>query len=407
MLVTSITCVSATTTGTCSTTTTASLAVGQHATFDVTYKVTSTDLGQGVINNSSTASGNSTTPKNPTKTTKVTSTPSTASVATAELVTSKSSSPISTTNVKPTQTVTYTLTFANTKGTVAAPADYTDNVSDVLDDAAVVTAPKEATGSGLTVSAITKGKFTITGTVPAGTTDTVTYSVKVDSESTDTGNHVLNNYLIPTGTTPPSTCKATNPDCTTNPVPAITIKKSATPTTATVGQTVTYKFVVTNAGDTALHNVTVTDKFTSLPTDTLSSPIDCVSLATPTGTCSGTSIDLAIGQSATFTATYIVTAADGAKGVIDNSATASGNSTTPKNPTKTTKITSTPSTAVVTAKLVVKVTVPATTPVPKPAPAVLPFTGAPLAQEVGGGIVLIVAGLGLLLLEVRRRRRTS
>jgi uncharacterized repeat protein (TIGR01451 family) len=217
---------------------------------------------------------------------------------------------------------------------------------------------------------------------------------------------VLNNYLIPTGTTPPSSCKATNLDCTTNPVPGITIKKTATPTTATVGQTVTYKFVVTNAGGTALHNVTVTDKFTSLPTDTLSSPIDCVSLATPTGTCSGTSVDLAIGQSATFTATYIVTAADATKGVINNSATASGNSTTPNNPSKTTKVTSAPSTATVTVKPVVKV-VTTTKPIPQPTPATLPFTGAPLAQEVGGGIVLIVVGLGLILMDVRRRRRTS
>ena len=416
-LATPIECVSlATPTGTCSGTST-SLAIGQSATFKVTYAVTPADLANGVINNSSTASGTSTT----TPATKVTSPPSTASVATADLVTAKSVTPPSGTNVKPTQVLTYTLTFANTKGTAPAPVTFTDTLKDVTDDAAVTTPPALATGSGLTVGSVSGTKFTITGTVPAKTVDTVTFKVTVNSVSTDKGNHVLNNYLIPTGTTTPKSCLTTNPDCTTNPVPAITIVKSATPATvATVGQTVTYKFVVTNTGGTTLSNVSVTDKFTSPATDTLTSPIDCVSLANPTGTCSGTTTSLAVGQSATFTVTYKVTSADLANKVIDNSATATGNSSTPKNPTKTTKVTSPPSTA--TVKVIVTAAASSTTPTTTtsttastpaatsaatPTTSALASTGATLAKGVGGGVVLVLVGGGLVLLSMRRRRRAS
>ncbi len=429
-LSTPIKCIPATTTGTCtSSTTTANLGIGQHATFEVTYKVTSGDLANGVINNSATASGNSATPNNPTKTTKVTSPPSTASVATANLVTSKIVSPASGTNVTPGEVLTYTLTFANTKGTAAAPVNYTDNLADVLDDATVTTPPALATGSGLTVSSITttKGTFTVTGTVPAKTVDTVTYKVTVDAVTKDTtGNHVLNNYLVPTGTTPPSTCKATNTNCTTNAVPAITIVKTATPTTVTkVGQTITYKFVATNTGGTSLTNVSVTDKFTSPSSDKLSTPIKCIP-ATTTGTCtsSTTTANLGIGQHATFEVTYKVTSGDLANGVINNSATASGNSATPNNPTKTTKVTSPPSTASV--KTVVTAAASTTPPVTSApvsaapvsaapvsaapvsaAPEALAFTGAPLMQELAGAIVLIAVGMGLILVDIRRRRRSS
>ena len=348
-LSTPIKCIPATTTGTCtSSTTTANLGIGQHATFEVTYKVTSGDLANGVINNSATASGNSATPNNPTKTTKVTSPPSTACVKTANLVTSKIVSPASGTNVTPGEVLTYTLTFANTKGTAAAPVNYTDNLADVLDDATVTTPPALATGSGLTVSSISGTKFTITGTVPAKTVDTVTYKVTVDAVTKDSGNHVLNNYLVPTGTTPPSTCKATNTNCTTNAVPAITIVKTATPTTVTkVGQTITYKFVATNTGGTSLTKVSVTDKFTS-PT-TKDSLVDTHQVH-PGHNHGHLHLVDNHGQPGHRSARHLRGDLQGhlwdlANGVINNSATASGNSATPNNPTKTTKVTSPPSTA--------------------------------------------------------------
>ncbi|MFK4851295.1 hypothetical protein ACI3KT_06640 [Microbacterium sp. ZW T6_19] len=97
--------------------------------------------------------------------------------------------------------------------------------------------------------------------------------------------------------------------------PAIRVVKSATPTSEeefTVGQEVTYSFVVTNTGNVALTDVEVTDTgFTG--TGELS-PIVC-----PAGAA-----NLAPSVSVTCTATYTVTQDDVDAGSITNSATATG-----------------------------------------------------------------------------------
>ena len=72
--------------------------------------------------------------------------------------------------------ITYTLTFANTAGQAPATVNYTDDLSRVFDDATVTTQPALATGTGLTVGAIAGDAFTVTGTVAAGATATVTFS---------------------------------------------------------------------------------------------------------------------------------------------------------------------------------------------------------------------------------------
>ena len=98
--------------------------------------------------------------------------------------------------------VTYTLTFSNAAGKAPATVNYTDDLTKVLDDATVTAPP--ATLSGLTIGPITGGTFTVTGTLAAGATAGVTFSVKVNAP--DTGNHRLDNFVVPTGTTPPATC---------------------------------------------------------------------------------------------------------------------------------------------------------------------------------------------------------
>ncbi len=100
----------------------------------------------------------------------------------------------------------------------------------------------------------------------------------------------------------------------------------------------TYHFTVMNTGNVTLTNVHVTDTQTP-PAGALTSGPTCQSLATPTGTCTGSSTSLAPGQSATFVATYTVTQADLNNGSINDSATATG--TPPSGPATT----SLPSTA--------------------------------------------------------------
>ena len=95
--------------------------------------------------------------------------------------------------------------------------------------------------------------------------------------------------------------------------PALTIAKTATPTTVhKAGDTVSYSYLVTNTGNVTLTNVGVTDTF-SPPSTGLSGPISC-----PETT-------LAPGASTTCTAPeYIVTQADFYAGAINNSAIATG-----------------------------------------------------------------------------------
>ncbi|WP_420367228.1 DUF7507 domain-containing protein [Curtobacterium sp. L1-20] len=114
--------------------------------------------------------------------------------------------------------------------------------------------------------------------------------------------------------------------------PSLTIAKTATPTTITAaGQTVTYRFEVTNTGDVPLTNVTINDTaFSGTGT-------------APTITCPAGTASMAPGATVTCTASYTATQADVNAGRITNTATATGT------PPTGAPITSTPSTAVVTA----------------------------------------------------------
>lgn len=92
--------------------------------------------------------------------------------------------------------------------------------------------------------------------------------------------------------------------------PALSLVKTATPATYdSVGDVISYSYLVTNTGNVRLHNVTVTDdKATVSP----------VSVAT-----------LAPGASTTFTASYTITQADLDAGSVTNVATADSDETSP------------------------------------------------------------------------------
>ena len=96
--------------------------------------------------------------------------------------------------------------------------------------------------------------------------------------------------------------------------PSITLDKSADRRRLTVGDTITFSFLVTNTGDVTLAPVTVTDtSFSgSGPPPTISCPPSAASLAPrATVTCTGT---------------YVVTQADVDSGVVANTAVATGTS---------------------------------------------------------------------------------
>ncbi|RWZ52767.1 DUF11 domain-containing protein [Labedella phragmitis] len=161
-------------------------------------------------------------------------------VPAAALVIGKTVDPADGTAVDQGESVTYTLTFQNT-GRVPAAVDHLDDLSDVLDDAALTGTP--SADAGLT-AVLTGDELAITGSVPVGRTLTVTYTVLVDAYA-DQANHVLGNVLsLGDRTCPPLGCPGTE-----NPIRHVAVTKTADPVTeVATGDTVTYIVTVTNDG---------------------------------------------------------------------------------------------------------------------------------------------------------------
>jgi uncharacterized repeat protein (TIGR01451 family)/LPXTG-motif cell wall-anchored protein len=92
--------------------------------------------------------------------------------------------------------VTYTLTFTNTSADTSAPpvpVDYTDDMSGVLDDATVTSAPQSSVSE---VTAEREGDtLHVTGSLSSGETATITYKVRVNND----GDGSLANALVVTG----------------------------------------------------------------------------------------------------------------------------------------------------------------------------------------------------------------
>ena len=146
-------------------------------------------------------------------------------------------------------------------------------------------------------------------TLAAGASFTCTATYVVTQADVDAGS-VLNTARAvgtpPTGALVRSSAAAAVP---INATPAITLVKTADPASVErAGDTVTYTFVVGNAGNVTLDGVVVTD------------PLPGLSAVS----CPGFDGSLAPGETATCSATYAATQADVDAGTIDNTATASG-----------------------------------------------------------------------------------
>ncbi len=289
----------------------ASLAPGASVTCTATYTTTQADLNNGSIKDSATAAGKD--PKNNT----VTSAPATATVTTTQspaLTIAKSANPTTVSTVG--ATVTYSFVVKNTGNVTLTNVAVTDTQ----------TAPAGPLTSGPTCPA---GAASLAP--GASVTCTATYTTTL----ADLNNGSINDSATAAGTNPAGGTTTSTPSAaavTTTQAPALTIAKSASPTTVSaVGAVVTYTFVITNTGNVTLTNVAVTDAQTA-PAGSLTSGPTC-----PAGVAS-----MAPGASLTCTATYTTTQADLNNGSIKDSATAAGKD--PKNNT----VTSATATATVT-----------------------------------------------------------
>ena len=270
------------------------------------YVVTQADIDAGSVVDTATASG--TPPSGPV----VTSNPSTATV-TARLFPAvallKTAQPAAVTSAG--QTVTYQFQITNTGNTNLTGLSVTDTAFSGTGTPPVITCPVTSLVPGTTT--------TCTGTY-------VVTQADIDARTvTDTATATGNPPSGPPVTSAPSTATVT-----AEPAPALALLKTATPTTVTgAGQVVTYRYEITNTGNTSLTNIGATDLlFTGVR-------------GSPTITCPVTT--LAPQASTICTGTYVVTQADVDAGSIVNTAIATG--TPPSGP----DVISDPSTATVTA----------------------------------------------------------
>ncbi|MGK9221337.1 CshA/CshB family fibrillar adhesin-related protein [Microbacterium sp. SA156] len=146
--------------------------------------------------------------------------------------------------------LTYEITVTGT-GETTAPVAREDDLSGVLDDADLTTQPSSDTES-VTVTEVQDGRFAIGGTIGAGKTATITYTVTVRAAA-ERGDHRADNFLMAPGETPSTSCESGD-DCTSTPMPAISAAKSADPATGetvVAGQRVTYTLEFRNDGTAA------------------------------------------------------------------------------------------------------------------------------------------------------------
>lgn len=243
-------------------------------------------------------------------------------------------------STRPGDTVTYTVTARNIgvgSYTTAEPAVLFDDLSGILDDA---TFDGIATADRPGVLDYTAPKLSWTGALGPGESVSVRYSVVT---GTGGDGRMRNVAFVPndpddpqTPDCSPPTAGGRDPDtgepCATTTVllPSLTVVKTADRATVTAaGETITYRYRITNTGGTVIAPATVAETVFS------------GTGVRPVATCPDAAASLAPGASVTCTATYLVTQADIDSRAIVNTAVATG--TPPEGP----PVVSPPSTATV------------------------------------------------------------
>lgn len=230
---------------------------------------------------------------------------------------------------------TVTNTLAGLQFTKTSGAPYDANASTIVGDAGdtvlygfTITNTGRATVTGVAVNDPLLGTLpaanyqwpdaTQPGVLLPGQVAKATAIYTLTKANADAG--LLTNTASATGTTVNSkTSILSNDASTTTPTqaahPALSVTKSAVLSDANgsgvsgdAGDLISYSFVLSNAGDTPLFGVTLVDPLPGLST---------VAVTWPDASKPGT---LAVGQSATATATYTITAADVARVRVSNTA---------------------------------------------------------------------------------------
>jgi len=317
----------------------------------------------------------------------------------------KSVSPASGTAVFPGSTLTYTLTATNSgsgTGTDAITDGVPTNTTLVAGSVACGSPPSGASCS-VTSSSGTPGWSV---TLPADTSMTVTFQVKINA--TDTATITNFGTFTGPGCTSSSACST---NTVNNPVIVLTVVKSSQPasgSTVALGATVTYSLALSNAGSGAATDVTVSD--------TVPAGASYVTGSASCGGAPGCTASETGGAGGTVTWTGLTVAADTMNAVTltfqvtinptDTNGQVISNFGTFTNEGTPNCTTSTCNTNTVTLTVVVPATAPAASPPPAPiVAATTVHTGEPWAGSRLYELLAIALGLALIGIgEIERRR---
>lgn len=234
--------------------------------------------------------------------------------------------------VAPGGTITYTLTGSNTGNTSLDPVVISDDMTKVLNNATLVSAPKATIAAESSVPAAVVDasgkKFDWSGSLKIGQSVQISYTVKVNANAT--GVELINtaySTATPDGEPPLPPVSET----TTNSTPDYSLAKTANPASGVnvlAGDTITYSVTGKNTGKTVLDPVVITDQLAKVLNHAkmTSAPVATIAGATgvPQPTVSGTLMtwkgSLKPGESVVIR--YTVTLNADASGVaVDNLAT--------------------------------------------------------------------------------------
>lgn len=234
----------------------------------------------------------------------------------------KTSDPASGDTVSPGDEVTYTVTVTQS-GPDAVDASLSDELSNVLDDAALVGTVTSSIGT----ATLNGASLEWSGTVPAGQVATITYTVKVKDRGglAEDGDYILGNVVTSDGCVTAADCE------TTHPVGSYTVAKSVDPASGAdvqAGDTVTYTVTVTQVGAGAVTGASLEDDLSDVLDDATWN--DDLSASSSTASFDATpetlawSGDLTVGQQVTITYSVTVTSLGTEADTLANVVTSDG-----------------------------------------------------------------------------------
>ena len=298
------------------------LLVGEEVTFTATFAVTQAAIDAGGVKNtvSVTATAddaNNTSVADTTDSpviTTITQSPAITVTKTAAVDHGTSSDSETTTG----DTIVYTITIANTGNVTLTGIDITDTMTD---------------GDGQSLTLTSPSTFS-TYTLAPGATEVIQATYNIDQPAADTGS--ISNTVSVDGTAPDGTEVSDDLDApvvvNTTLTPSIEVTKVSTIThsdsdvSVGVGDTINYTITVENTGNTTLTDISVSD----IITDKASVGLTLTSGPTYDTSNTATEGTLGVGESATYSATFVITQQAVNAGGVSNTA-----SVTSKDPSGT------------------------------------------------------------------------